>query len=237
MKICENPYDTLQGEGKYIGVPTYFIRTAGCNLRCMFKDANGLTKCDTPYSSWKVTDVKTFDVNKALKTINEIGRKHICITGGEPLMHIDLSEIVDKLILNGNVVTIETNGTYYDPSMPEAFMSISPKLRSSYNQPADSNEAKMHERNNNFLEPTQKWITSHEYQLKFVINDDSDISEVLDIVDDLGADKSKVYLMPQGITKEQLQQKSQWLFGQCIEHGFNYAPRLHIDLFGNKQGI
>jgi 7-carboxy-7-deazaguanine synthase len=44
MRISEIFY-SIQGEGELTGVPSVFIRTSGCNLRCRW--------CDTPYASWK----------------------------------------------------------------------------------------------------------------------------------------------------------------------------------------
>jgi 7-carboxy-7-deazaguanine synthase len=49
-------------------------------------------------------------------------------------------------------------------------------------------------------------------------------------------EKSKVLLMPQGITREDLDKKSKWLVELCKEEGFRYCPRLHIDLYGNTLG-
>ena len=47
---------------------------------------------------------------------------------------------------------------------------------------------------------------------------------------------SKILLMPEGITVEALRARSGWLSELCKARGYRYAPRLHIELYGNKRG-
>jgi len=228
MRINET-FVTIQGEGKYVGVPSYFIRTTGCNLRCEWTNQDGTkTKCDTPYSSWypeKGEDliVKRKDIPKNIK--------HIVITGGEPTIQKDIVAQIKEFKGNNYKVTVETNGTNYIKST--AFMSISPKLKSSY----PDEYKQLHTRNNNFIEPLKKYMQNNNYQVKFVVNSKEDIKEILEIQKKLKIPNNKIYLMPQGVTKEQFKEKQMYMFNLCLEYGFNYAPRLHIDIFGNKRGI
>ena len=75
-----------------------------------------------------------------------------------------------------------------------------------------------------------------DYQLKFVVDRPEDVAEVEVVLERLpGVDRAKVLLMPQGVTREELDQRAAWLVEVCKEHGFRYCPRLHIDLYGNRR--
>lgn len=230
MRIVEQ-FPTIQGEGKHVGVPTYFIRTTGCNLRCEWTNPDKTTtKCDTPYTSWKPErgeklSVRYSDIPKNIK--------HIVITGGEPTLQSDLGDIVKGFIEDNYAVTIETNGTRY-MNIPGAFMSISPKLKSSY--PLEGSAWILHTKNNKFIEAISQYIKTNEYQLKFVVNSKKDIKEILRLRDSLKIPNDKIYLMPQGITQKQFKERQKDIFDLCIKYGFNYTPRLHIDIWGNKRG-
>jgi len=233
MKICEE-YDSIQGEGKYVGVPSRFIRTTGCNLRCAWKNKDGsITTCDTPFTSWNAEKGYELDLLNTLGELEGTNIRHIVITGGEPTLQRDLREVSSRLLYERYHVTVETNATRYVDVLDETFMSLSPKLRSSYT--SSGNELRLHERNNQFIEPLREWITNHDYQLKFVVNNGNDIEEILEIVEQVGASPDKVYLMPQGITRKQFNDRKDLIADYCRENGFNYSPRLHIDLWGNRR--
>ena len=231
MRVVEQ-FATIQGEGKYVGVPTYFIRTTGCNLRCEWINTDGTkTRCDTPYTSWKPERGTELKVNYSDIPKNI---KHIVITGGEPTLQGDLESMTKGFIEDSYMVTIETNGTKY-VNVPGAFISISPKLKSSY--PTEQLFGEIHSRNNRFFKTIKQYMESNDYQIKFVFNSKEDITEILRIKDKLKIPKEKIYLMPQGITKEQLYGiKAKEIFDLCVKYGFNYTPRLHIDIFGNERG-
>lgn len=91
---------SLQGEGKYTGYPTTFVRLFGCNLRCKY--------CDTLYAL--NGRKKRLSINTVLTEIGKLGNKYICITGGEPLIQESVFVLVYELIGKGYIVTIETNG-------------------------------------------------------------------------------------------------------------------------------
>src|ERR1700688_359369 len=74
LKIAEIFY-SIQGEGSLIGVPSVFVRTSGCNLRCVW--------CDTPYTSWKPEgDERSLD--EILEQVTAFPARHVVVTGGEP---------------------------------------------------------------------------------------------------------------------------------------------------------
>jgi 7-carboxy-7-deazaguanine synthase len=239
MKICEQ-FLTLQGEGKYLGYPSYFIRTTGCNLRCAWKNRDGsITKCDTPYTSWRPEKGWDFDMADTLNLLAQKKARHVVITGGEPMMQKDITDVANCFIEKGYLVTIETNGTIYNEKLhPSTFISCSPKLKSSYPQ-EDSQALRLHCKNNSNLEDSLDKIIQHfeDYQIKFVVNDQKDWGEVLHWQKKLQIPRDKVWIMPQGISKEQLQSKAIWLFQMCMEEGFSFTPRMHVDIFGNKRKI
>jgi len=237
MRIIEE-FLTLQGEGKYLGVPTYFIRTTGCNLRCAWKNSDGtITKCDTPYSSWNAEKGYDFNIGKFFRDNKRGTFKHVVITGGEPMLQHDIASIVKELQSKHYIVTIETNGTRFNKDIIGAFISISPKMATSYY--ATEKELKMHVANNKFMIPISQWLKSchNDYQIKFVYNDKSDVDEILRLQNVLCIPSEKIYLMPQGITTKQFKDKQRELFIECKKNGWNYTPRMHIDIYGNIRGI
>lgn len=100
MKITET-FASLQGEGMRQGMPCFFIRLAGCNLRCAW--------CDTAYS-FTAGENKT--VEELVKEVADSGLSYVCITGGEPLLQKEeLLPLLEVLNAAGILVDIETNGT------------------------------------------------------------------------------------------------------------------------------
>jgi len=242
MKIVEQ-FNTLQGEGKYLGVPSYFIRTTGCNLRCAWRNIDGtITKCDTPYTSWSPDKGTNLNIEDTLKILSTLKTNHVVITGGEPTLQQDLSRIVVALQNEGYYVTIETNGTIFIPSIKNCTISLSPKLQSSYFQEENSTEKNIHKKNNeaifNIDSSFHKWLQSdNDIQIKFVVNTDDDLISIIQIQKYFSIHSSLIWLMPQGISTKQFIDKQQYLFKICVEQGYNYSPRMHIDIFDNKRGV
>lgn len=236
MKLSEE-FLTLQGEGRFLGVPSYFIRTTGCNLRCAWKNPDdSVTVCDTPYTSFKPEKGYDLDMGSVLEKLTKSNAEHIVITGGEPMLQKDLGDVVEEFNGMGYKTTIETNGTIYRDDIKGAFLSISPKLISSYAQ-AEEVHKRLHTQNNHFKENIKNYIQNYEHQIKFVVNDEQDLNEIYKVQKECGIENKNILLMPQGITVKQLKDKSKWLFDECIKYGYTYAPRMHIDIFGDKRGI
>jgi len=100
MKIIET-FKSLQGEGGFQGEPCFFVRLAGCNLRCAW--------CDTKYSFDKGTEVSVASI---IDDIIHSGFRYVCITGGEPLIQMEeVLTLAKELNNRGIIVSIETNGT------------------------------------------------------------------------------------------------------------------------------
>ena len=75
------------------------------------------------------------------------------------------------------------------------------------------------------------------YQLKFVVERPGDMGEIRALIEDLGAARERVILMPEGTETERLRERALWLAKICKEEGFRFSPRLHVDLWGNRRGV
>ncbi len=227
MKISEVFY-SLQGEGSLVGVPSVFVRTSGCNLRCVW--------CDTPYTSW-APEGEDWPIGRILETVDSFGARHVVVTGGEPMIAPQIGELSHQLRERGLHITIETAGTVSTPVACD-LMSISPKLRNSTPFEREGGRwAQQHDRLR--WQPTvlRELIASYSYQLKFVIADPRDLAEVNEMRDALAVPRSQILLMPEGTSAEGIRQRGVWLAEICKEQGYRFSPRLHVDLWGDRRGV
>ena len=227
MKIAEIFY-SVQGEGILIGVPSVFVRTSGCNLRCVW--------CDTPYTSWhpEGTDL---GVEEIVDRVRLTGARHTVVTGGEPMISPHVIELTRLLKAAGQHITIETAGTVSHPVECD-LMSISPKLANSTpHEREEGRWAAQHERLRYQPEVLKSLMQDYSYQLKFVIADPGDMHEVRIMLRDLEADPLRVVLMPEGTKADVLRERSQWLTEICKSEGYRFSPRLHIDIWGDRRGV
>jgi 7-carboxy-7-deazaguanine synthase len=227
MRISEIFY-SIQGEGRLVGVPSVFVRTSGCNLRCRW--------CDTPYTSWK-PEGKSWSIKNILCEVARYPTRHVVITGGEPLLAPDIQDLTVQLKQRGAHITVETAATIFKPLAGD-LISLSPKLANSTPWQRSRGEfAAMHEKRRLNYPVIQSFIDRYDYQLKFVVDRKKDLEEVRAVIGQLqNIDVSKVMLMAQGVRHEELVRKSQWIVASCQQYGFSYTPRLHIQLFGNRRG-
>lgn len=231
-------FTSVQGEGKLAGVPSWFVRFSGCNLRCAW--------CDTPYASWspEVTTRALDDLLAEARAVFSRGVAHAVVTGGEPMMFDAVEPLTQALRALGMHITIETAGTIARPPTALAcdLMSISPKLSNSTPQEGDPRD------------PGGVWRLRHEQrrlnvgvlndliasfpgrQLKFVVSEGSQLAEIESLLATLrGWSRGDVLLMPEGVTAEAIASR-RWIVDACVQRGWRYCPRLHIDLFGNRRG-
>ena len=223
MRIAEIFY-SLQGEGSLVGVPSVFVRTSGCNLRCVW--------CDTPYTSWHPEGVELSVDEILARVAAHTQARHVVLTGGEPMIAPQAVELTEALRARGLHITIETAGTVFHPVACD-LMSISPKL--AHSTPAGA-WASTHERLRIQPDVLVSLMQSYEHQLKFVVADPKDMDEIRSLLDQLAADRLKVILMPEGIEAEVLRERARWLAEICKREGFRFSPRLHVDLYGNMRG-
>lgn len=249
---------TIQGEGKLAGMPSMFVRLQGCNLRCIWSGNNGHPCCcDTAHTSFGPGNAirsSVADIISLLKA-NMGSIRHVVITGGEPLLQPDaISELLSECHKNNWHTTVETNGTIFNPDVCRltSLLSISPKLLASIPTKAktqalgiEHSETMVHHesliRN---IEPLQQLVASaHEYnnevQLKFVVSNPDDESEIKSRFADILSmlNPCDVVIMPMGYTTQEIAESNKAALEMVVRNGWRYTPRLHIDLFGNKEGV
>ncbi|MCB1208799.1 MAG: 7-carboxy-7-deazaguanine synthase QueE [Verrucomicrobiales bacterium] len=231
MLIAEIFY-SIQGEGTLVGVPSVFIRTSGCNLRCRW--------CDTPYASWepKGDEMSVAEVAAAVSQYSAAA--HVVVTGGEPMIAKEMPALLAALRAAGKHITIETAGTVLPGEVPCDLASISPKLANSTPDVATAGAAWVarHEAVRRQPDVLRAWCQRGEFQLKFVISSSEDIVAAAQVVDSIGVPipPDRVLVMAEGISVEALRSRQELLVETCKERGWRYSPRLHIDLFGNRRG-
>lgn len=229
-------FHTLQGEGHSLGAPAVFLRLSQCNLHCHW--------CDTPYTwNWENTpwehqdgvkfrkEEQTLDLSpeEIAPLISEYDCDRLVVTGGEPLLQQkEIAELLD-LLPSIRSVEIETNGTQIPQDhlfCPTVFFNVSPKL---------SNSGMKEELR---LKPDalSYFRDNHNASFKFVVCDQKDLSEVLDIQSNLPLAPYRIILMPEGRDPETLSSRSRWLAEICRDHGFHFSPRLHVLLWGDERG-
>jgi 7-carboxy-7-deazaguanine synthase len=223
-------FHSLQGEGELTGVPSVFVRTSGCNLRCNW--------CDTPYASWN-PEGTPMRVDEIVAEVARHPAKHVVLTGGEPMVAKEIHGLAAALKKLNYHITIETAATIAPEGIACDLASLSPKLRNS--APDDRLSAAWREKHDALRwQPAvvKAWVAAHGYQLKFVVSQVADVDEIEGLLAQLGPGipRAKVLLMPEGTTVDALRAKAGWLGELCKARGYRYAPRLHIELYGNRRG-
>jgi len=244
---------SLQGEGRLAGVPTVFVRTSGCNLRCWF--------CDSYHTSWEPTH-DWLGIDEIVDEVRSHEQAtHVVLTGGEPLIHDASVALLDRLGEAGYHTTVETNGTVYRDAAID-LASISPKLASSTptaetdragdtgssetpradGKPVDGEWAERHEARRIDLDALTALVDSYDHQLKFVVTGTDDLPEIERLVERVRAGTertvadSDVLLMPEGATREALDETRTDVAALAMAHGYRYTPRLHVDLWNDAPG-
>jgi 7-carboxy-7-deazaguanine synthase len=227
MKVAELFY-SIQGEGRLAGVPSAFVRTSGCNLRCVW--------CDSDYTSWR-PEGERLAVAEVLARLEAFPTRHAVVTGGEPLLAPEVEPLCAGLRQRGYHITVETAATVFKPVACD-LISLSPKLSNSTPTHREGGRfARRHDELRLRPDVIRAFLGLCDYQLKFVIDRPADVDEVAAVLEHLpGVDRTKVLLMPQGVTREELDRRAAWLAEVCKGHGFRYCPRLHVELYGNRRG-
>lgn len=177
MKVVEI-FKSIDGEGKRAGLPTTFIRLYGCNLHCSY--------CDTRYGC-EDANFQIMSIPEIMDKVYELGVKSITITGGEPLIHSGIQNLIKMLIKEGFWVNVETNGSV-PLVMPEPTVNRNLLFYTmDYKCPSSDMEHKMALYNLSAL--TEMDV------LKFVVGDIKDLDKSLEIIETYEP-KAAIYFSP-----------------------------------------
>ncbi len=159
MKV-NSIFDSLQGEGRFQGFPTQFVRLYGCNLNCSYCDAQSAVSGNT-FDEMSINDVADM--------IMRSDTYDLCVTGGEPLcQEKELAELLKNI--KGKRISIETNGSFDVSDLgsvfPDIYFSVDWKTPS-------SGSTDFNTKNIEFLKNGKGWM-------KFVIENENDFEFVAD---------------------------------------------------------
>ena len=209
MKINEVFY-SLQGEGNWTGLPNIFIRVTGCNLRCSY--------CDTRYA---YEHGKKMSIEDIVDEIQKFPCKHICITGGEPLLQKKILDLINILLKRGYRICLETNGSIsIEKLVGKKSLMISLDIKC----PSSGMHEKMNFNNLSYL--------TTDDQLKFVIKNSEDYEYAKAIIKKYKPN-SKVFLQPVWDTNPK--ELSSWI----LNDGLNVRLGLQLQkiIWGDKTGV
>ena len=230
LPIVEIFGPTIQGEGPASGRISSFIRFGGCNLACSW--------CDSSYT-W---DAKNFNLHEEISLmtpadiLSNLPTTNICvITGGEPMLYQKRSEFLE--VLHGLVsrrqkIHIETNGTIFPTSdvlnLVDTFV-VSPKLAH-----ADARKGRVSPiLSRGWKDISHNLVDAH---LKLVVKSKSDVQESLRMAEVNNWDMNKVWIMPEGVDIDTLQNRWSYICDWAVEYGLNVSNRLHVLAWGDKRG-
>jgi 7-carboxy-7-deazaguanine synthase len=92
-------YRSIQGESTFAGWPCTLVRTAGCDLRCVY--------CDEPDA---LGGGERLTIEQVLERVTALGTRLVEITGGEPLLQRSVPQLIERLLEDGHEVLVETGG-------------------------------------------------------------------------------------------------------------------------------
>jgi len=225
---------TIQGEGVYAGQIVGFIRLGACNLSCSW--------CDTPYT-WDATrfdlrnEMVRTPVSEILESVKELQVKAVVISGGEPLLQQKQdgwNALLDGLFAAGIKIHIETNGTIVpagDTILKIQQFSVSPKL-------AHGGDSESKRINREALDTFTNLSDYHDSVIfKFVAQQESDLEEIAKWVKDFHLPEDKIWVMPEGATREEQLTTLQRIADGVIARRWNLTTRLHTLIWDLRRGV
>ncbi len=243
---------SIQGEGKYTGTPSLFFRFGGCNMKCegfgcveSAPDGSEVLGCDTVYAvNREHFSQNWIPISKAEELLNILdlyelpNAVDIVLTGGEPLIYANdeiFVSFLESLVENGHQITFETNGSLaidFDkyPVYKESVFALSVKLSNS-NEPLAKRVRGdiIYSIASNAAEAFFKFSIDAE---SITLGLEDEISEIL-----AHSPKTKVYCMPLGGNREEVEANTEPLIEFCKAKGYNFSDRLHIRIWDINKGV
>ncbi len=252
LYLVEHFY-SIQGEGRYTGVPSLFFRFGGCNMKCegfaceeIAPDGSKILGCDTVYAVNKEHfSFNWSPIQKSKELLNVLDLYElpprpvdIVLTGGEPLIYGSdeiFIEFLEELHANGHKISFETNGSIpidfeKYPIYKECIFALSVKLSNS-NEPL-SKRVKgdvIYNIASNAKEAFFKFSIDAE-SINLGLDD-----EIFDIT--LHSPKTQVYCMPLGGSKAEVEANTEPLIEFCKSKGYSFSDRLHIRIWDENKGV
>lgn len=230
MRIAEIFY-SIQGEGELTGVPSVFVRTSGCNLRCAW--------CDTPYASWE-PEGSEMEIGEIIAEVERHPARFVVLTGGEPMVAKGIHELAGELRGRGKHITIETAATVTPGGIACDLASLSPKLSNSTPRDGTIEPAWVRRHEERRLQPgvIREWVGAYRHQLKFVVSGSAQLAEIEALLARVVPEipPERVQLMPEGRSVAEFRARAPMLVEACKARGYRYCDRLQIGLFGDTRG-
>lgn len=200
---------SIQGEGYDAGIPTIFIRLAGCNLRCSY--------CDTKYAYYEGREM---EIDEIFREIKRWDCRRICITGGEPLLQNGIYKLIDFLLKNEYEVSVETNGSIGISELASRNVVIKMDIKC----PSSGMHEKMKMENINLLREKD--------ELKFIIDGREDYEYAKKIMKKYKP-VCNVIFQPVWGKIENAKEIAEWILKDCID--VRFSIQIHKILWGNER--
>ncbi|MCI0445409.1 radical SAM protein [bacterium] len=203
-------FKSIQGESSYAGIPCSFIRTTGCNLRCVW--------CDTQYAFY---GGQKMTISEILTAIEPHGCNLVEITGGEPLLQEEVPELCSQLLRRGHTVLIETGGALDIRVLPAEVIKIL-----DIKCPESGMTEHMNWQNLQYL--------GQKDEIKFVINSRKDYDWAVEIMNRYQLHQKNLILFSPVYQKMPADQLAEWILGDKLPVRFQI--QLHKALWGETPG-
>lgn len=239
IQVTESIHKVIQGEGPNIGKKMGLIRLSGCPVKC--------PECDSKHT-WSPqhrTPVKDYTIDQMIEEIENFVAltriNTILFSGGEPGLYFqELGHMIRKLKekpSNRDInFEVETTGLYSCKDLVEAdstiFINFSPKIGALQK-----------------ASPIKKWRAFEEkisepmnfprfYSLKIVVSveeQEENLREIADFKAKYNIPNDRIYLMPLGVTREEILKQVPGVLEIAYQNYYNFSPRMHILMFDSKR--